>query len=173
MKIREIGIAVFTALMLAVSVAWAADPSRACKADDLVGIWEMKGMSGNTKKINASDPFVAPYQRFRFTKDGKMAQMVSRKPIEGDPSLDKLLETVLLTSTYSVDPRGVLTIYKIESPNPEKCLCAYLSESLTGKQMAKIPFEERAMTPTKGDVMLTYLSGDGRPIVGKTLRKIK
>ena len=173
MKKQKNAIIAAAFMTLAASSAWAGDKSRACTPKDLAGIWEMKSMTGETKKVNPSDPFLSPYQRFRFTADGKMTHMVARRPIAGDPTLESLIENTLLLSTYNLDPKGVLTVFKIESSNPEKCLCTYLLADPPAEKLAQLPPEKRAMVPTKGDVMLTYLSADGRTLVGKTLKKIK
>lgn len=166
-------VALAAPLALSTKMSMAAErPSRPCTPADLAGIWEMKSMTGEMKGMKPSDPFLAAYQRYRFTADGKMMHVVSVTPIAGNKALESRIKNSLLTSTYTLDPTGILTIYKIESAQPERCLCANVLEEPAAEKLAGLLPEKRTMIPLKGDVMLTYLDGQGKPVLGKILKKL-
>lgn len=144
--------------------------SRPCLVSDLVGTWELKGINSKIT-LNPKDPFGWPYQRFVFTERGGVKEVVSSSPI-GREALAKLANS-LVTSKFSLDERGILSITKLELPYPERCLCSYATEDIPPELLMKVPKNKQATMPHKGDLVLTYLSKAGEPIVAKTLRKIK
>ena len=158
--------------ILSSTTAFAAGKSvRPCATADLVGTWDMKSINSKIK-AGPNDAFVWPYQRFTFDARGGVKQIASVKPLEQDKkSLDRF-NNELTTSLYHVDAKGVLTISKLESPTPERCLCAYVVADVPAEVIAKVPEAKRANLPQKGNVALTYVNAKGKPVLVKALKKI-
>ena len=158
------------ALGLAVTIALATgapagaqprdEPGRACTAGDLVGTWDMQGMSvAKSEKVDAADTWFFPHQRFVFTQDGSVKHLSSSKPL---PAADaKAIAAMPATSTWSLDPRGYLTVHGPKGSKPQESLCSFLVRDMPGPT-----------APKRGDVLLSYMRGT-QPIVQKLLRKAK
>lgn len=148
-----------------------AKPGRPCKASDLVGTWQLKTLVAQAR-LNKKDPFVWDHQRVRFTADGGTAQIVSEKPLDQDPAALKRFAESLTVSTYAVDERGILSVSKLESPDPENCLCVIATADPSPAALAKLKPEQLARAPKKGDLLLTYLGSNRKPLLTKVFRKV-
>ncbi len=162
-------------LLLAVSVQAANSPkaahvSRPCLASDLTGTWLMKSITG-TIKIDKKDPFLWSNQVFVFEADGHVKELASDKAIV--PSAIQKLESAPATSSFTLNPKGILSITKIERSTPEKCACLFMTQNVPEALSAKVPDARRSQLPAKGDVMLSYLGKDGKPVLTKSLKKIR
>ena len=145
--------------------------ARPCVMSDLIGTWEMKNINAKIK-IDPKDSFSWPYQRFLFDRRGDVKEMTSTKPIETDSASIKKFDNAASTSKFTIDERGMLNISKIESPNPESCMCSYATKDVPAEVLAKIPDSKRAQIPHKGDIVLTYLNSEGHPVLMKSFRKV-
>lgn len=175
MKFRQIFIVSIVILLYGFSVqvpAMSAEKGvRPCLTSDLIGTWELRNISSRIK-IGPDDSFGWPYQRFAFDIRGDVKEMVSTTPIESNKAAVQKFEKTASTSKFMVNERGVLTITKIESPQPEQCMCAYAIKDVPAEKLVKIPESKRALIPHLGDVVLTYLNRSGQPLVIKSLRKV-
>lgn len=175
MRFRKIQILVMTVVLMGFSVtASASQPQkgvRACLTSDLIGTWEMKNINAKIK-INPNDSFGWPYQRFTFDRRGDFKQLASTTPIEGNKSLVEKFNKAASISRFSLDERGVLSISKLESQEPERCMCGYAMKEVPAEVLVKLPDSKKSQVPHQGDIVLTYMTRDGQPVVIKCLRKI-
>ncbi|HTL70500.1 MAG TPA: hypothetical protein VL404_04325 [Candidatus Eisenbacteria bacterium] len=163
---------VLFASLFCVSPSWAVGHSRPCLEKDLVGTWQMRSI--NTKlKLDSRDPFAAPYQWFIFDAQGRFKQMTSSEPIAGKSDLIRQFEERIPTTRYALDAKGMITLTRIETPNPEVCVCTYVLEGVPEDKLAAIPEAQRWNVPQKGDLILTYPNGEGKPVLAKSLRRVK
>ena len=144
---------------------------RPCTMSDLIGTWEMKNINAKIK-IDPKDSFGWPYQRFAFDKKGDAKEMTSTTPIESNSAVIKRFNNAVSLSKFTVNERGILSISKIESPNPEICMCSYATKDVPPEILEKIPDSKRVQIPHKGDIVLTYLNPKGQPVLMKSFRKI-
>ena len=164
--------------LMASSIGFAATASaanqkgvRPCFISDLISTWEMRSI--NTKvKINPKDPFGWPYQRVAFDRKGDFKQVASMTPIEGNMGLIQKFNRAASTSRFSLDEKSILSITKLDSPNPERCLCSYVTRDLPAEALAKLPVAKRDQMPHQGDIVLTYMNQNGRPAVIKSFKKV-
>ena len=134
------------------------EPGRACAAADLVGTWDMQGMSvDKSETVDPANTWYFKYQRFVFGQDGTVKHLASSKPL---PASDlKALGAMPATSKWKVDQRGYLSIQPPGSAKPQDSLCSFLLRDMPGPT-----------APRRGDVLLSYMR-DSRPYVQKLLRK--
>ncbi len=145
---------------------------RPCFMSDLIGTWDMRDI--NTKiKIDPKDSFAWPYQRLMFDRKGDVKQVISTTPISTDKALINKFNKAASTSKYSIDEGSVLSITKLESPNPERCMCSYVTKDLPAEALVKLPAAKRDQMPHQGDIVLTYVDRNGRPIVIKSFKKVQ
>ena len=160
-------------LSATLSPSWAAGNKgvRACLTSDLIGVWDMQSI--NTKvKLDPNSSFGWPYQRFSFDRRGDVKEMMSTTPIAGDKAAMQKFENAASTSKFSLDERGILSISKIESPEPEHCACSIAIKEVPAEMLAKLPEAKRALIPHQGDLILTYMSRGNKPVVIKSLRRV-
>ena len=144
---------------------------RGCTAADLLGTWDMVGMNSRVTSKDNKDPFLWPYQHFSFDAKGHVKQMSLEHSILSDKAALQKFENTLSTTRYSVNGQGLLSFARFESPNPEKCFCTYVTQDFPASVTAKVPESKKALLPRKGDVVLSYLDKDRKPLLSKTLRK--
>lgn len=175
MQLRRTSILYLTIVLTGFSVTASASQTqkgvRACLTSDLVGTWEMKNISAKIK-INPNDSFGWPYQRFVFDRRGDFKQMASTTPIEGDKPLIEKFNRAASISRFSLDERGILSITKLESREPERCMCGYATKEAPPEVLAKLPDSKKSQVPHQGDIVLTYMTRGGQPVVIKCLRRI-
>ena len=73
---------------------------------------------------------------------------------------------------YSLSEKGVLVLTWQQKPHTEAALCSYVLKEVSPETLAKIPKEQRAYLPKKGNVTLSYLDGSGKIAYQKILTKI-
>ena len=144
---------------------------RPCRTSDLIGTWEMKNISAKIK-LDFKDSFGWPYQRYAFDRRGDVKEMTSTTPIESDKAKVKKFDNAASTSKFTINERGILSISKIESPNPETCMCSYATKDVPEEILAKIPAAKRAQIPHKGDIVLTYVNSNSQPVLIKSFRRV-
>lgn len=158
-------------LFVSSEAAAAAKSARPCLTSDLIGSWEMRNIKTKVK-LKEDDAFGWPQQRMVFDRRGDVKQVMSQVALENDPATLKKFNNTAFTSSFVVNDRGILAITKIESPVPETCLCSFIITGVSAEVIAKIPEAKRNELPKPGDIVLTYLTQKGQPIVVKTFRKI-
>ncbi len=153
--------------------AWCAESKnvRPCFMSDLLGTWEMRNITSKIK-INSKDPFAWPYQRIAFDRKGDVKQVTSTTPLQGNKDVIKKFNQEASTSKYSIDEGSVLSITKLENPNPERCLCSFVTKNLPAEALLKLPVAKRDQMPHEGDIVLTYMNRRGQPAVIKSFKKI-
>lgn len=172
LKISVVALTVFFGNLFVPSVfADAQRGVRPCLTSDLIGTWEMRSINSKIK-INPTDPFGWPHQRFKFDIRGDVKEMTSTTPIEGNEAVIQKFDSAASTSRFSLNEQGVLSISKLESPETENCMCTYAMRDVPPEALLKLPESKRAQVPHKGDLVLTYMSRNGQPVVIKSLRKI-
>jgi hypothetical protein len=134
------------------------EPGRACTRTDLVGTWDMQGMSvDRSETIDPANTWYFKVQRFMFGEDGTVRHLASNKPLQASDL--KALASVPATSRWRVDERGYLSIQPPGNAKSPEALCALLTGDMPGPT-----------APRRGDILLSYMR-DGRPYVQKLLRK--
>ena len=145
---------------------------RPCFMSDLIGTWEMRSI--NTKiKIDPKESFGWPYQRIGFDRKGDVKQIASTTPIEGNKAVIQKFNRGASTSKFSLDEGSLLSITKLESPNPERCLCSYVTKDLPAEILAKVPAAKMGLMPHEGDIVLTYMNRSRQPAVIKSFKKVQ
>ena len=145
---------------------------RPCFMSDLLGTWEMRNINAKVK-IDPKDPFTWPYQRIAFDRKGDVKQVTSTTPIEGNKALIQRFNRMASTSKFTIDEGSILTITKLESSNPERCMCSYAMKDLPAQVLAKLPESKRGQIPHQGDIVLTYVNRNGQPVLIKSFRKVQ
>ena len=134
------------------------EPGRVCAKADLVGTWDMQGMSiDKSETIDPADTWYFKFQRFIFADDGTVKHLASTKPPQASDL--KTLASLPAISKWKVDERGYLSVQPPGKAKPQESLCALLIRDMPGPT-----------APRRGDVLLSYMR-DGRPYVQKLLRK--
>ncbi|GEM_PF-2654947 len=144
---------------------------RPCFVSDLMGTWEMRNITAKIK-IDPKESFAWPYQRIAFDRKGDVKQVVSTTPIEGNKAVIQNFNKAASTSKFSLDEGSILSITKLESPNPERCLCSYVTKDLPAEALAKLPASKQGAMPHQGDIVLTYMNRNGQPVVIKSFKKV-
>jgi hypothetical protein len=132
------------------------EPGRACATADLMGTWEMQGMSvDRSETVDPANALYFRYQRYVFRQDGTVKHVAAPKP-PADPKGPAPTPT---TSKWKIDQRGWLVIQPPGNAKPQESLCALVTRDMPGPT-----------APRRGDVLLSYMR-DNHPIVQKLLRK--
>ena len=119
------------------------------------------------------------YRRVSTQEQGKSGlgleaqQMAVRAIAEGNKAVIQKFNKSASTSKFSLDEGSVLSITKLESANPERCLCSYVTKDLPAEALAKVPATKRGLMPHEGDIVPTYVNQSGQPVVIKTFRKVQ
>ncbi|OIO37023.1 MAG: hypothetical protein AUJ72_05340 [Candidatus Omnitrophica bacterium CG1_02_46_14] len=170
---RNAGVLLIFLILGTADNAWTAQSKnvRPCFMSDLMGTWEMRNVTSKIK-IDPKDSFVWPYQRITFDRKGDVKQVTSTTPFQGNQAVIKKFNESASTSKYSIDESSVLSLTKLENPNPERCLCSYVTKNLPAEVLLKLPATKRDQMPHEGDIVLTYMNRGGKPVVIKTFKKI-
>ena len=176
MKLWQVGLGLLLAAssvgVTGIALAAGQKGVRPCFVSDLIGVWEMKNINAKIK-IDPKDSFGWPYQRIAFDRKGDVKQVASTTPLEGNKVVIQKFNRAASTSKFSLDERSVLSITKLESPNPERCLCSYVTRDLPAEALAKLPASRRDQMPRQGDMVLTYMNRNGQPVVIKSFKKVQ
>lgn len=154
-------------LFLANAASASEKASRPCTKEDLIGVWEMVGVS---PVLDKKDPVFFPYQNFVFNQDSSMKSMVSQEPFTKE-WVNKFKKQPVEID-YTLSDKGLLTLTWQNRPHSEQAICATVLSDVPADILSKIPAEERAHLPTKGNVAISYLNGEGKIIYRKILQKV-
>ena len=72
---------------------------------------------------------------------------------------------------YSLGEKGLLTLTWHSRPHSEVAVCAYVLSDVPSEILAKIPPSERAHSPKKGNITLSFLNQEGKIAYQKILKK--
>jgi len=144
----------------------AADPSdvlRPCTRGDLIGTWAMIRLgTAPSARIDATDPYFYPYQRYAFSADRSMRHLTAPAPV--GPEEQRAILSAPATITWSVDDRGRLLTRRAGAAAPDVDACQIL--------LAKVSDPRSPVPGLPGDVLLTHYGEDGKPIARRLLRKM-
>lgn len=148
----------FAAAAKRVSVP-APTPYQACRAQDLVGTWQMIQQT-SPNPISPEDPFYFAYQRYVFTPEGGMKHLTSIQPITEKQKENQ--GAAPLISNFQVDAAGSVTVRRKDSQKTQRFLCTAITQN-----------SKDLNAPMKaGDLLLSYyVQKDKPPILQRLLRK--
>ncbi len=139
------------------------DALRPCMRADLIGTWAMIRLgTAPSVRVDATDPYFYPYQRFAFSADRRMRHLTATAPV--GPEEQRTILSAPATMTWSVDDRGRLLTRKNGATAPEVDACQIL--------LAKISDPRSPVPGFPGDLLLTHYGADGKPIARRLLRKM-
>ena len=167
-------VAALVLVVIAGSLAWwpsdradaVDDPREAlrpCTRADLIGTWAMIRLgTAPSVRLDASDPYFYPYQRYTFSADRRMRHLTAPVPV--GPEEQRTILSAPATLTWTVDDRGRLLTRKIGAAAPEVDACQIL--------LAKVNDPRSPVPGLPGDLLLTHYGEDGKPIARRLLRKM-
>ncbi|PYN90732.1 MAG: hypothetical protein DMD87_00875 [Candidatus Rokuibacteriota bacterium] len=139
------------------------DALRPCTRADLIGTWAMIRLgTAPSVRVDATDPYFYPYQRYAFSADRRMRHLTAQAPV--GPEEQRTILSAPATITWSVDDRGRLLTRKTGAAASEVDACQIL--------LAKISDPRSSVPGLPGDVLLTHYGEDGKPVARRLLRKM-
>jgi len=136
---------------------------RPCTRADLIGTWAMIRLgTASSVRVDATDPYFYPYQRYAFSADRRMRHLTATVPV--GPEEQRTILSAPATITWSVDDRGRLLTRKNGAAAPEVDACQIL--------LAKVSDPRSPVPGLPGDLLLTHYGEDGKPIARRLLRKM-
>ncbi|PYN35548.1 MAG: hypothetical protein DME01_11470 [Candidatus Rokuibacteriota bacterium] len=136
---------------------------RSCTRTDLIGTWAMIRLgTAPSVRVDATDPYFYPYQRYAFSADRRMRHLTATVPV--GPEEQRTILSAPATMTWSVDDGGRLLTRKIGAAAPEVDACQIL--------LAKVSDPRSPVPGLPGDLVLTHYGEDGKPIARRLLRKM-
>jgi hypothetical protein len=139
------------------------DALRPCTRADLIGTWAMIRLgTAPSVKVDASDPYFYPYQRYAVTADRSMRHLTATVPV--GPEEQRTILSAPATITWSVDDSGRLLTRKNGAAAPEVDVCHIL--------LTKISDSRSSFPGFAGDMLLTHYGQDGKPVARRLLRKM-
>lgn len=139
------------------------DALRPCTRGDLVGTWAMIRLgTAPSVRVDQSDPYFYPYQRYAFSADRSMRHLTATAPV--GPEEQKAILSAPPTTTWTVDDTGRLLTRKSGAPGPEVDACQIL--------LTKISDPRSPVPGLPGDLLLTHYSEEGKPVARRLLRKM-
>jgi len=139
------------------------DALRPCTRADLIGIWAMIRLgTPPSVRVDATDPYFYPYQRYAFSADRRMRHLRATAPV--DPEEQRVILSAPATVTWTVDDRGRLLTKEDGATAPEVGACQIL--------LAKVSDPRSPVPGLPGDLLLTHYGEDGKPIARRLLRKM-
>lgn len=150
------------AAALAPAVARAQETAalRACRPDDLPGVWDVVRMRASSAwRVDRSQPYYFQFQRYVFTADGQARHLTATMPI-GPAQHEALTSTPVLTR-WSLDDRGWLTVDR-EQGAPDVSKCEVVERQIVD--------DRQRVTAMPGEVLLTHYAG-GAPVMRRQLAR--
>lgn len=151
---------------------------RAATATDLPGIWKQVAIHAYDPQLDLSDPGYGGlrYFRFRQLEEGKQLLKVLHLPDDGDrafPEIREEWEQMPWNAVLRWRPGGrALLTFPAERKQYYLVIAFYTREF----DAASLPEERRKgfgeALPSPGDVTLTYVDGDLRPLYFRLLRRV-
>jgi len=139
------------------------DALRPCTRGDLIGTWAMIRLgTAPSVRVDPSDPYFYPYQRYAFSADRSMRHLTATVPV--GPEEQQAILSAPPTTTWTVDDKGRLLTRKSGATAPEVDACQLL--------LAKISDPRSPVPGLPGDLLLTHYSEDGKPVARRLLRKM-
>jgi hypothetical protein len=139
------------------------DALRPCTRGDLVGTWAMIRLgTAPSVRVDQSDPYFYPYQRYAFSADRSMRHLTATAPV--GPEEQKAILSAPPTTTWTVDDKGRLLTRKSGATGPEVDACQIL--------LTKISDPRSPVPGLPGDLLLTHYSEEGKPVARRLLRKM-
>jgi len=141
----------------------AKDVLRPCATADLVGTWEVIRFAVVAPaRVDRSDPYFYPYQRYVFSANATMRHVTSKTRIT--PALYRALLSRAAPTAWSVDGTGRLVVERQGEVGPEAAACEVLTREVID------PRSGVASPP--GDVLLTHKDDANRPMMRHQLRRL-
>ena len=141
----------------------AKDVLRPCAPADLVGTWEVIRFAVVAPaRVDRSDPYFYPYQRYVFSANATMRHLTSKTRIT--PALQRALLSRAVPTAWSVDGTGRLVVERQGEVGPEAAACEVLTREVID------PRSGVASPP--GDVLLTHKDDANRPMMRHQLRRL-
>ena len=139
------------------------DALRPCTRGDLIGTWAMIRLgTAPSVRVDESDPYFYPYQRYAFSADRSMRHLTATAPV--GPEQQQAILSAPPTTTWAVDDKGRLLTRKAGATAPEIDACQIL--------LAKVSDPRSSVPGLPGDLLLTHYSEDGKPVARRLLRKM-
>jgi hypothetical protein len=139
------------------------DALRPCTRGDLIGTWAMIRLgTGPSVRVDQSDPYFYPYQRYAFSANRSMRHLAATAPV--GPEEQQAILSAPPTTTWTVDDKGRLLTRKSGATAPEVDACQIL--------LTKISDPRSPVPGLPGDLLLTHYSEDGKPVARRLLRKM-
>jgi len=139
------------------------DALRPCTRGDLIGTWAMIRLgTAPSVRVDQSDPYFYPYQRYAFSADRSMRHLTATAPV--GPEQQQAILSAPPTTTWTVDDKGRLLTRKSGATAPEVDACQIL--------LTKISDPRSPVPGLPGDLLLTHYSEDGKPVARRLLRKM-
>jgi hypothetical protein len=139
------------------------DALRPCTRGDLIGTWAMIRLgTGPSVRVDQSDPYFYPYQRYAFSANRSMRHLAATAPV--GPEEQQAILSAPPTTTWTVDDKGRLLTRKSGATAPEVDACQIL--------LTKISDPRSPVPGLPGDLLLTHYSEDGQPVARRLLRKM-
>ena len=136
--------------------------ARFCTARDLVGTWRVIKWTSELQFKDPNAPYLLPYQLFQFSKDGAMKSVHSKREFTGDPM--KTFQAMPAVGIYRFNPDRLLTIKAKGNPRTaETWHCSAVIEDRSD--------DKRQIFLKKGDVVMTLIGKNGRPLYVRQMRK--
>ena len=138
------------------------DNARLCSKEDLIGEWILTDLQAGVSVSGATkDPWLQPYQAFRFYADGKMKHLTSTKPVTGEER--KLYFPNMGFSNYEIDKNSVLKLTNEQWTRPIYLRCSYITADIELPNNQKIK---------KGNIILDSFGKDGKIVARYQLKKV-
>jgi hypothetical protein len=139
------------------------DALRPCTRGDLIGTWAMIRLgTAPSVRMDESDPYFYPYQRYAFSADRSMRHLTATAPV--GPEQQQAILSAPPTTTWTVDDKGRLLTRKAGATAPEIDACQIL--------LAKVSDPRSSVPGLPGDLLLTHYGEDGKPVARRLLRKM-
>lgn len=139
------------------------DAFRPCTRGDLIGTWAMIRLgTAPSVRVDESDPYFYPYQRYAFAADRSMHHLTATVPV--GPAEQKAILSMPPTTTWTIDDQGRLLTRKTGATRPEVDACQIL--------LTKVSDPRSPVPGLRGDLLLTHYGEDGKPIARRLLRKM-
>lgn len=159
--------------VLAASLVWSGpraataadlrDALRPCTRGDLIGTWAMIRLgTAHSVRVDESDPYFYPYQRYAFSVDRSMRHLTATAPV--GPEEQQAILSAPPTTTWTVDDKGRLLTRKAGATAPEIDACQIL--------LAKVSDPRSSVPGLPGDLLLTHYGEDRKPVARRLLRKM-
>ncbi len=138
---------------------------RACTASDIVGTWQVVKWRPLVKfsEKDKSSSYFHPHQLYQFTADGTLKSMTSTRPFDSGSS--RAFDRVPKVISYHFPSNGQLETRRTDSPgHGERWVCHFVTKDVKDAS--------RQVDLRQGDVVMTLLGREGKPIFIRQLRRL-